>query len=167
MRPAAIVGASKIARDITHQKAIERALVGQAIRASGSSPNSAPVLIWLADATKAAHLDERNVAAVHRAQPGSGGWASAGPRTCTPMISTFLLTAYAPARSRPASRFRVEYRIGRHDREWRWLAQSARSSFESAEGFSGYVGSCADITDFRRAESEKEELLRAERAARK
>jgi CheY-like chemotaxis protein/nitrogen-specific signal transduction histidine kinase len=38
--------------------------------------------------------------------------------------------------------------------------------FESAEGFSGYVGSCVDITDFRRAETEKEELLRAERAAR-
>ena len=63
--------------------------------------------------------------------------------------------------------FRIEYRLGRHDGEWRWVVNTAVPLFEAiGGGFSGYVGSCVDISEFRQAEADKEELLRAERHAR-
>jgi PAS domain S-box-containing protein len=158
-----IVGASKIARDITHQKATERALAASDARFRQLA-NSAPVLIWLADRTKGlTWVNESWLQFTGRSpeQELGFGWTE----NVHPDDLDKLLTQYASAfeARRP---FRADFRVGRHDREWRWLVQSAVPLFESVEGFSGYVGSCADITDFRRAESEKEELLRAERAAR-
>jgi PAS domain S-box-containing protein len=159
----AIVGASKIARDISHQKAIERALVASDTRFRLLA-NSAPVLIWLADETKGyTWLNETWLQFTGRTleQEIGFGWTE----NIHPDDLDKLLTTYAKA-FEAREPFRAEYRIGRHDRYWRWLVQTAVPLFESAEGFSGYVGSCVDITDFRRAEGEKEELLRAERAAR-
>ncbi len=159
----AVVGASKIARDITHQKSIERALVASDSRFRLLA-NSAPVLIWLADSTKGfTWLNETWLRFTGRSleEEVGFGWTE----NVHPDDLEILLTAYTSA-FEAREPFRAEYRIGRHDRTWRWISQSAVPVFESAEGFSGYVGSCVDITDFRRAETEKEELLRAERAAR-
>jgi PAS domain S-box-containing protein len=158
-----IVGASKIARDISHQKATERALVASDARFRLLA-NSAPVSIWLADATKAfTWVNESWLRFTGRSleQEIGFGWTE----NVHPDDLDSLLTAYAKA-FQAHEPFRVEYRIGRHDHAWRWITQSAVPLFESLDGFSGYVGSCVDITDFRRAETEKEELLRAERAAR-
>jgi PAS domain S-box-containing protein len=158
-----IVGASKIARDITHQKASERALAASDSRFRLLA-NSAPVLIWLADQTKGfTWLNESWLQFTGRSpeQELGFGWTE----NVHPDDLDNLLTAYAKA-FEARQPFRVEFRIGRHDRAWRAISQSAVPLFESVEGFSGYVGSCIDITDFRRAEIEKEELLRAERAAR-
>jgi PAS domain S-box-containing protein len=63
--------------------------------------------------------------------------------------------------------FRTEYRFRRHDGEWRWLINNAVPLYEGAEAtFSGYIGSCVDITEFRQAATEREQLLVSERAAR-
>lgn len=158
-----IVGASKIARDITHQKAIERALAASDARFRLLA-NCAPVLIWLADGTKGyTWLNESWLRFTGRGleQELGFGWTE----NIHPDDLEKVLTTYAKAFD-AREPFRVEYRIGRHDRQWRWLVQTAVPLFESVDGFSGYVGSCIDITDFRRAETEKEDLLRAERAAR-
>jgi len=48
--------------------------------------------------------------------------------------------------------FRIEYRLRRFDGEYRWILDSGVPRFGSDGAFEGYVGSCIDITDRKRAE---------------
>ncbi len=159
-----IVGASKIARDIRQQKGAERALQASDTRFRRLA-NSAPVFIWMADATKACIWFNQTWLEFTGRSPEQElgfGWTE----NVHPDDLAGLLSAYSEA-FEERKPYRFEYRLGRHDREWRWIAQSAVPLFESTSGsLSGYIGSSVDITDFRRAESEKEALLGAERAAR-
>lgn len=43
--------------------------------------------------------------------------------------------------------FTVEYRLKRHDGQWRWLADNGIPRFDKNGEFAGYIGSCVDITD--------------------
>ncbi|HTL28014.1 MAG TPA: PAS domain S-box protein, partial [Tepidisphaeraceae bacterium] len=62
--------------------------------------------------------------------------------------------------------FRMEYRLRRHDGEYRWLLDNGVPRFGSSGEFLGYIGSCIDITDIKRAEEQRNALLASERAAR-
>ena len=48
--------------------------------------------------------------------------------------------------------FEMEYRLRRHDGEYRWILDRGVPRFRSDGRFAGYVGSCIDITDRRRGE---------------
>jgi signal transduction histidine kinase/CheY-like chemotaxis protein len=62
---------------------------------------------------------------------------------------------------------RMEYRLRRHDGSWRWVINTAVPLLEGpAQSFSGYIGSCIDITEFKQAAVDRETLLQSERAAR-
>ena len=50
--------------------------------------------------------------------------------------------------------FTVEYRLRRSDGEYRWVVNSGVPRFEEDRTFLGYVGSCFDNTDRKRAEAE-------------
>jgi PAS domain S-box-containing protein len=52
--------------------------------------------------------------------------------------------------------FTMEYRLRRHDGEWRWLLDNGSPLYDNNGIFSGYIGSCIDITD----RKQSEELLR-------
>ncbi len=59
--------------------------------------------------------------------------------------------------------FHLEYRMRRYDGEYRWLLKYGVPRFESSGEFVGYIGSCIDITERKRAETsliESEERLR-------
>ena len=47
--------------------------------------------------------------------------------------------------------FGIEYRLLRHDREWRWVLDTAAPSVGADGVFEGYLGSCVDITEQKRA----------------
>jgi PAS domain S-box-containing protein len=51
--------------------------------------------------------------------------------------------------------FTMEYRLRRHDGEYRWVLDNAAPLFNSDGSFAGYIGACFDVTDFRRAEAER------------
>ena len=53
--------------------------------------------------------------------------------------------------------FKMEYRLRRHDGEYRWLLDHGIPRFSSSGAFLGYIGSCIDITE----RIEIEEALRA------
>jgi PAS domain S-box-containing protein len=47
--------------------------------------------------------------------------------------------------------FTVEHRLRRHDGEYRWVLNSGTPFYTPGGEFDGYIGSCIDITDSRRA----------------
>jgi PAS domain S-box-containing protein len=49
-------------------------------------------------------------------------------------------------------KFTVEYRLRRHDGEYRWILDSGVPKFEQDGSFGGYVGSAVDVTERKRAE---------------
>ena len=51
----------------------------------------------------------------------------------------------------------MEYRLRRHDGEYRWVLDNGVPRFAPDGNFSGYIGSCIDITDRRRAEGQLRE----------
>lgn len=48
--------------------------------------------------------------------------------------------------------FTMEYRLRRHDGEYRWISDHGVPSYDSKRNFLGYIGSCVDLTDRKRAE---------------
>jgi len=48
--------------------------------------------------------------------------------------------------------FEMEYRLRRHDGEYRWIFDRGVPRFNPDRSFAGYVGSCIDVTDRKRAQ---------------
>lgn len=46
--------------------------------------------------------------------------------------------------------FEMEYRLRRHDGDYRWLVDRGAPFYSKDGGFMGYIGSCIDITDKKR-----------------
>jgi PAS domain S-box-containing protein len=59
--------------------------------------------------------------------------------------------AYTQAFDRCRS-FTSEYRLRRHDGEYRWILTTVVPRFELADSFAGYISSAVDVTDRKRAE---------------
>jgi PAS domain S-box-containing protein len=159
-----IIGASKIARDISEQKrAIETLRVtNERFRLMA---DSAPVLIWMADHAKCRTWFNRTwLEFTGRTfeQEHGFGWT----KNVHEDDLARCLQAYAEGFATRKT-FRGEYRIRRADGSPRWIIEQAAPLFEGAGGsFSGYIGSCVDITESKQLQSEREESLKAERAAR-
>jgi PAS domain S-box-containing protein len=54
--------------------------------------------------------------------------------------------------------FKLEYRLRRHDGEYRWIMDCGAVRYTPDGSFCGYIGSCIDITDLKRSQQELEEL---------
>lgn len=159
-----IVGASKIARDITLQKRAEEALRKSNERFQLLA-NAAPVFIWLADHTKSRNWFNKGWLEFtgRTAQQEAGfGW--------TQNVHEDDLAPYVQAYGEgfdSRQPFHTEFRVRRADGMPRWLVEHAVPLFEGPGGsFSGYIGSCVDNTEAKQIQSEREETLKAERAAR-
>ena len=64
------------------------------------------------------------------------------------------LQAYVEAFDRREP-FMMEYRLRRHDGEYRWVLDNAVPMLDSKGSLAGYIGACFDVTEFRRAEAER------------
>ncbi|WP_309645487.1 PAS domain S-box protein [Phenylobacterium sp.] len=137
-------------RDVTPQREAETAAVRGRDQFRNIA-NAAPVLIWMSAATQTASwFNNTWLAFTGRTleeEIGRGWLENVHPDDREP-----LLAAYARhfAHREPG---RMEYRLRRHDGEYRWLEETAAPAFDEAGGFQGYVGSCVDVTDRRMAET--------------
>jgi len=56
--------------------------------------------------------------------------------------------------------FEMEYRLQRADGEWRWILDRGTPRWTGDSEFAGYIGSCVDITDHKRLESDLRKAVR-------
>ena len=139
-----VVGASKVARDVTAKRRAE-----EAVRASEArfrtTADHAPVLIWIADTTKACvWVNKPWLAFTGRTleqEFGSGRAEGVHPDDFDRCQQIY--TSHFDARTP----FAMEYRLRRHDGAWRWLLDNGAPLYGAADEFTGYIGSCVDITD--------------------
>jgi PAS domain S-box-containing protein len=144
-----IVGASKIARDITDRKRGEQALI-ESERRFRLMANTAPVMIWTSGPDKLCdYFNQSWLEFTGRplvAQIGNGWAEGVHPEDLTRCMDTYskAFDARQP--------FEMQYRLRRHDGEYRWIFDSGVPRFSGDNSFAGYIGSCSDVTDRKLAE---------------
>jgi PAS domain S-box-containing protein len=112
--------------------------------------DTAPVLIWTTDADKLCTYVSQTwldlTGRIFEEELGNG-WAD----DIHPSDRDVRLEAYAHCFDQ-RSPFTLEYRVRRHDGEYRWLLDKGTPRFASDGTFLGYIGSATDITERKRAE---------------
>ena len=122
--------------------------------------NTAPVLIWMSGTDKLCTFFNQGWLAFtgHTLEEELGnGWASG----IHPEDLNRCLAAYT-AEFDAQSEFTLEYRLRRHDGEYRWIANRGVPRFESGGRFLGYIGSCIDVTERKLSEQALAEQLKFE-----
>jgi PAS domain S-box-containing protein len=136
--------------DITERKRCEAALQESESRFRHLA-DSVPVLIWMAGPDGlCTYCNKVGLEFTGRSleqELGSGWTASLHPDDFEP---SFAMYHNAIANQAP---FEVDFRLRRHDGEFRWMLDSGRPRFDAEGRFLGFIGSCIDITDRKRAEA--------------
>ncbi len=113
--------------------------------------DSAPVMIWISDVRKSRTWFNKpwlDFLGRPMEQVLGAGWLEGvHPKD----LDTYLQTYTAAFDARRT--FRMEYRLKRRDGEYRSVLDNATPLTGPDGTFSGYIGSCVDITDFRLAEA--------------
>jgi PAS domain S-box-containing protein len=112
--------------------------------------NAAPVMIWIAGPdTGCTFFNQRWLDFTGRsmAEEIGEGWArGVHPDDLARCMSIYLGSFNA------RKTFQVEYRLRRADGEYRWIYDTGTPLYGSESTFSGYIGSCVDITERKTAE---------------
>ena len=112
--------------------------------------NTAPVMIWMAGPDRLCNYVNKTwldfTGRPLEAELGDD-WAGG----LHPDDSGRSLQTYTEAFDRRES-FEMQYRLRRHDGEYRWVLDKGAPRFNSDGTFAGYIGSCIDITDRKLAE---------------
>ena len=143
-----VIGASKVARDITEQKQAEQALRESEQRFRVIT-DASPIMVWMAGTDKLCYYFNKGwLDFVGRTleQESGNGWAE----NVHPEDFDRCLQIYASnfdAR-RP---FEMEYRMRHHKGQYRWILDRGVPRYAPDGMFEGYVGACLDIHDQREA----------------
>ena len=124
----------------------------------------APVMLWVTD-------EEGQCIYLNRpwseftGQPEEEGLGTGWLRAVHPEDTERAGGLFLEASERRAT-FRLEYRLRRHDGEYRWAVDAASPRFGPGGEFLGYIGSVFDITEQKLEAERRERLLELEHAAR-
>src|SRR5687768_11550376 len=114
--------------------------------------DTAPVMIWMADIEKRCiYFNQRWLdfaGQPTKQEPGDGCIESVHPDDRQRYLRTYR-TAFDDQLP-----FEMEYRLRRHDGEYRWILDHGVPRIGVDGNFAGYIGSCLDITDRKEAELE-------------
>jgi PAS domain S-box-containing protein len=119
--------------------------------------DNAPVMIWVTDADATCTFLSKSWYDFTGQSPETGlgfGWLDTKhPDDRAAARSTFL------AANAKRQAFRLEYRLRRHDGEYRWAIDAAAPRFGEHGEFMGYIGSVIDITERKQAEDTQQLLI--------
>jgi PAS domain S-box-containing protein len=153
-----VIGASKIARDISERKQAEAALRKSEARFR-TLADSAPILVWRADEANRGIWFNRS-------------WLDFTGGDLEQHLGLGWIDAVHPEDREQAARicqdhferrapFEIEFRLRRHDGDYRWVLDRGVPMFDAPGGqFSGYIGSCLDISERHQAEQQRVEADR-------
>ena len=117
---------------------------------------SAPVLIWMSGLDKGCtYFNPGWLEMTGRRledELGNGWTHGVHPDDLSSCMATYV-AAFDARRQ-----FTMEYRLRRHDGEYRWVLDTGVPRYGADRRFVGYVGSCIDITDRRRIEERLREV---------
>ena len=112
--------------------------------------NTAPVLIWMSGTDKLRTYFNKpwlDFTGRSTEQELGNGWTKGiHPDDLQRCLDSY---AYSFERRR---KFKMEYRLRRHDGEYRWVQDIGVPRFNPDGTFAGYIGSCNDVTDSRMAQ---------------
>jgi PAS domain S-box-containing protein len=117
----------------------------------------APVMVWVTDPNASASFVSKSWYEFTGQRPETAlgfGWLNA----LHPDDRQYAHDTFVTANHRREP-FRLDYRLRRHDGEYRWVIDSAAPRFGPQGNFLGYIGSVMDITERKRAEEKSNELL--------
>lgn len=159
-----VMGASAIARDVTEKKRIEAALRDSEARFRMMA-DTAPVMVWMAGPdTQITFINKRWLEFTGRTVEEEIGdnWFTGIHHDDLDRCRTSYLEAFKSEQP-----FFLDYRLRRHDGEYRWIMDTGVPLFDEGGRFGGYIGTCMDLTErkdmedqLRRMLKEKESLLR-------
>ncbi len=133
-----------VVADITDRKLAEQALVEDEERFRLVA-NTAPVLIWMSGPDKlCTYVNHPWLEFTGRPQEealGDGWTESVHPDDLRECLNIF---SQAVDRRAP---FTMQYRLRRHDGEYRWVLDTGLPRFNANHSLAGYIGSCVDIAD--------------------
>ena len=145
-----------------HVGRVERSLRESAQRFRNIA-DTAPALIWLSGADKLRHFfNKRWLEFTGRTLDGErgNGWL-AGVHEADVQRCTAVYHSAFDAR-RP---FEMDYRLRRHDGEYRWLLDRGLPRYDDRGVYLGFIGSAIDITDRREVEEATRSLTQRARLA--
>jgi PAS domain S-box-containing protein len=152
-----IVGASKIARDITIQKKINEALK-ESVELFQTMADNVPAMIWMSGKDKLndyfnkAWLEFRGRT---REEESNNGWLEG----VHPDDREKCIVAYGNALQNQKGAY-TEYRLKRHDGQYRWIADNSVPRLSPIGEFAGFISACIDIDDQKRLEQRKDDFIK-------
>ena len=152
--------------DITMEKQAQDALRENEARFRAMA-DTAPVMIWMSGADMLCTFFNKgwlDFTGRSVEQELGNGWAQGVHREDLDRCLKTYINSFDSRHS-----FTMEYRLRRRDGEYRWVLDNGGPRFASDGTFLGYIGSCVDISEHKRAEAEarkhREELAHLGRVA--
>lgn len=118
--------------------------------------DAAPVMIWVSDSSnQCTYFNKQWLDFVgrHLSKELGNGWVENVHQDDYDVCLHTYNTAFDARRS-----FTMEYRMRRHDGEYRWILDNGVPQIASDGNFPGFIGFCIDITERKRTEQELRDL---------
>jgi PAS domain S-box-containing protein len=152
-----VVGGVAVVRDTTERKLAEERLSETENRFQMMA-DAAPVLLWMSGTDGlCTYFNQSWLAFTGRSveEEWGVGWAEG---IHFEDFQRCMDTYMAAFNARQV--FEMEYRLRRHDGEFRWILDRGTPRYGPGGTFAGYIGSCVDITDRKRLETQLMKAVR-------
>ncbi len=140
-RPVKMIGTC---RDITGEK-LSKQKIEESEKRFKTVADTAPVLIWMADANRQFNFFNKawlNFTGRNPEQETGSGWITGIHPDDAGRFSELYKKSFEARKE-----FNLEYRLMRHDGEYRWVSNNGMPRFTAVGVFEGYIGASMDIHD--------------------
>lgn len=143
-----VTGASKVARDVTEQKQVERALRESEERFRVIT-DASPVMVWMSGTDKLCYYFNKGwldfTGRTLEQESGNGWTENVHPEDFDRCLRIYISNFDV---HRP---FEMEYRMRHHTGKYRWIVDRGVPRYAPDGTFEGYVGGCLDVHDQKEA----------------